>query len=273
MRAFSPAQPPARRTLTSWTLTDLPAEIATEYFAAIVTNSGTISAGNQTKVSTLLATLQTAGLYRKVRALYLYHGNTLNAARLNALNPTTNPGAHVITWTGSPTLDANGGFTPAVGAYGLTALHPDGAGLTDLFGAGMGFYSTSNAATSEYTMGVYDELYLAPKETGTSKSRCSGTFNSGTVQDLSGFHFVSREPSSGSVKMFRNGAVHTTTTKAFASGYGIALATGRVKVGGMIEAGVTHYASTTPVKLSVITDGLSESEVATLNTAIQAYVA
>lgn len=256
---------------SAWTLADLPGDIADEYFAAITANSGTISAGNQAAVLGLLEDLQDAGILRRMVAVYLYHGNTLNAARLNVMNPGTWPGAWPITWVGSPTLNASGGFTPASGKYG-SALHPDLAGLTDLHGGGLGFYSTSNAASAEYTMGLFNEFYLAPKEGSGAYNRLSGTFNAvGANQNLSGFHFACRERNSSTIRAYRDGTNYSTVTKAFVTGYGVASATAYARVGGMLD-GVTHYTSTTPIRLSIVTEGMTVAEVGDLSTAIATYI-
>jgi hypothetical protein len=107
---------------TAWSLADLPGETADEYFAAIAANSGTISTANQTAVRNLLNGLHTQGLFDDVLVLYLFHGNHLNAARLNAMNPTLLDGAAAIAWTGSPTLNASGFVHP--GADTMTSLLP-----------------------------------------------------------------------------------------------------------------------------------------------------
>lgn len=256
--------------VTQWTFADLPADIATEYFAAIVANGGTISAGNQAAVLGLLEDLQAAGILRRMIAVYLYHGNTLNAARLNVMTPGTWPGAWPITWTGTPTLNASGGFTPTAVNYG-SALHPDLAGLTELHGGGLGFYSTSNAASGEYSMGLFSDFYLAPKEGTGAYYRLSGTFvSAGANQDLSGFHFACRERNSSTIRAYRNGTNYSTVTRAFSEGFGTSTAD-YMRVGGMLD-GVTHYPSTTPIRLSLVTEGLTTTEVGSLNTAIVNYI-
>jgi len=255
-----------------WTLADLPSEIATEYFAAIVSNSGTISSENQTAVDTLLNALYDIGVYRRVRALYLFHGNTLNAARLNAINPGTWPGAWPITWVGTPTLNASGGFTPSGTAYGI-AYHPDGLGLTSLTGGGLGFYGVNNDSAGEYSEGIYGEFFTAPKTGGGSGCALSNTFlATGADRDLSGFHFSCRERDfSSTLRIYRNGTEYANGTKAFLTSYN-RFDYNYARIGGMLESPSTHYTATTPRRLSIATEGLTAAEVADLNTAIAAYI-
>lgn len=249
----------------------LPADLASDYFSAINSQGGTISTGNRQAVSDFLAALYEASILRRVIALYLYHGNALNSARLNVINPTTVYGSWVLTWNGTPILNAAGGFTPTASNYGI-AMMPDFAGLTEYSGMGMGFYSTSNSSSGEYSMGLFAQCYLAPKEGTGAFCRFSGTFNSvGTNRDLSGFHFACRERGmSSTIRAYRNGVEYGNATKAFNNDY--AATNHAIRVGGMFEAPSTHYTSTTPIRLSIVTEGLTSSEVAALNTAVSAYI-
>lgn len=259
---------------TVWTLNNLPAEIAAEYFAAITTNSGTISTDNQTAVSNLLEGLNDAGMFDDILALYLFHGNHLNAARLNVMNPTTIDGSGMITWVGTPTLNVSGGITPSSGNYGK-ACHPHYMGLhnfTNFNGAGIGFYSTSNSATSERTIGNITDFYLAPKYSGTSEVAVSNSAITGTAQDLSGFHFGTREPSSDNIAAYRNGAAYLTGTRGFTQIYSVINDQGILHVGGCNNNGSGNLTSTTPIRLALVTRGLLAAQVATLNTLIQTYI-
>lgn len=254
---------------TTWTIAELPNDTADEYFAQITANSGVISSDNQDAVRNLLQGLYDDGLYSKVLALYLYHGNHLNAARLNAINPGTHPGSWAIVWVGSPTLNASGGITPSSGNYGKS-IHPDGAGLSLRSGAGLGFYSTSDAASSEYTMGIETLFHLSPKQSGVSKLSVGGYEVTGTVQDLSGFHFGSREPNTNVQAAYRNGTQYLTNSGGSFPNLGYCITPELAIVGG--RRGSVLSASTTPIRLSIFTTGLLSAEVATLNTLIQTYI-
>lgn len=252
----------------TWSLDDLPDDIADEYFAAVTANSGTISANNQTAVRNLLQGLYDNGLYDDVFLLYLFHGNHLNAARLNVINPTLNVGAFPLTWTGSPTLNPSGGITPSSGNFGVAA-NIDGLGITDLSGAGLGFFSTSNAAANENTIGHLLYFFLAPKRSTDSGFALSNIELTATAQDLSGFHFASREPNSANVAAYRNGTSYNTTTRVFTQSY--ISDTDYIHIGGCND-GTANLASTTPIRLAIVTDGLTSSQVATLNTLVQTYI-
>lgn len=259
---------------TIWTLDDLADDLADEYFAAIASNSGTISSGNQTAVRNLLNGLQAQGLLKEVCCLYLFHGNHLNAARLNVVNPTLIDGSGVITWVGSPGLSASGTLTPSSGNYGI-GPHPHTMGLTEFVsfsGAGLGFNSTSNAATSEYTAGNIANLYLAPKHSGVSEFAASNSALTGVVQDLSGFHFGTREPDSDNLKAYRNGVKYIDATRGFTQVYSVGNDAGRLHVGGCNNNGSGNLTSTTPINLWILTRGLSESQCAALNTLRQTYI-
>ena len=120
-------------------------------------------------------------------------------------------------------------------------------------------------------MGHFSEFYLAPKEGTGAYNRISGTYNTaGANQDLSGFHFACRERNSSTVKAYRNGTNYSTVTKAFSAGYSSSQLD-YARVGGMLD-GSTHYPSTTPVRLSVVSEGLTASEVGDLSSAISTYI-
>lgn len=253
----------------TWSLASLPNDTADAYFAQIAANSGTISANNQTAVRNLLQGLHNQNLYRKVLALYLFHGNTLPAARLNAINPGPHSGTWNIVWVGTPTLNASGGITPSVGNFGR-GFHPDSMGLSFRSGAGLGFFSTSNAAASEFTMGIESLFHISPKTAGVSRTAIGGNEIAGTVQDLSGFHFASREPNSNIQALYRNGTQYLSDgTQGFPLGsYTTTPELGII--GG--RRGTVLSASTTPIRLSIITEGLSSAEVSALNTLVSTYI-
>jgi len=255
---------------TDTATTDSVDVLAEEYINAVITAGGTISAPKQVKVDTLITDLRANNLLNKIKALYLYHGNTLAGAAFNAVNPTSILGAFPITWVGSPTLNADGGFTPASGKYGITNFHPDGGGLTSDSGAGMGFYTDGTIGGSEYTMGLFNNFYFAP---GQGVVQISGAYKSGVAQTTSGFYFATREPASSNIKTYRNGTVNINTTEAFSVAYSATTVGSFALVGGMKEHPSTIYPSTAPLRLSIFTEGLLAAEVTILNTLIQNYLA
>lgn len=252
---------------TNANLYDADAQI---YFNAIAAASGTITDAKKLKVSDLFTGLKSNSLYNKIKALYLYHGNNLTAASYNALNPTAVLGSFKIDWTGTPTLNANGGFTPASGKYGNTNFHPDGGGLTSTSGAGMGFYCDGSVDAAEYTMGLYQYFQFSP---GQGNAMIGGTNIVLTGTTGSGFHFISREPASTTCKSYRNATVITTAIRSFVGAYSANTSGSYSLVGGMKEHPSTVYPSVTPVRVSLFTEGLLAAEVTILNTLIQNYIA
>jgi len=276
MRAFSPAQPPCSRPAAlmggaaTWSFDDLPGEIATEYFAAIATAGGTISSGNQAAVLTMLESLQAAGLLQKIRALYLMHGNTLDSAKIETLNPTTNPGSYPITWNGTPTLFSSGGFTSTAGNYAITA-HPDAIGLTPLTGAGLVFYADSGG-NDDATCGC-ENFFFWPRKDGAVYGYL--TLGNGAAQyvardnAIDGLHCGMRESQSGSIKAYRNATRWMNLTSAISLEM-YNTGTNAIRFGGTRISG-SHLTSTATIRLAAITRGIPEASIATLNTIIQDY--
>jgi hypothetical protein len=241
-------------------------------FDAVEGDSGTISGALKTKVNNLFIGLKAQSLYTKMKALYLYLGGNAGGSAFNAVNPTSAPGSFKITWQGTPTFDAGGGFTPASGNYGITNFHPDGAGLTASTGAAMGFVNTATIA-NEYTMGVFGQFYFAPQNDGTSGyARISGAFKNGAATGGTGFHIATREPATSNIKTFHNGSIVINSTEAFFDSYAGDSVGSYCLVGGMKEHPSTVYPSTTPVKMSFFSEGLTPTQAGNLNTLIQAYI-
>jgi hypothetical protein len=244
---------------------------AQAYFDAIVAQSGTISSPNKTKVNDFIVGLKAQGLWTKMKCVYLYHGNVLNAARLNAKNPLTTTGAFCITWVGTPTLDANGGMTPSSGNYGNTNFHPDGGGLTSTTGASMGFVNTATISANEYTMGLFAEFYFSPAQ-DNAYARIGGAFKTGTRNGTAGFHMATREPATNNIKSYFNGTLGINATEPFVTDYAGASTGSFCAVGAMKEHPSTVYPSVAPLKLSFYGEGMTSVEAGALNTLIQAYI-
>lgn len=252
-----------------------PTELADDYLAAVSSAGGTVSGAMQTKVTELIVGLYDAGLWQRIKCLYLFHGNTNNAALLNAINPTTLLGAYSGTWVGTPTLNADGGFTPSSGNYFNSNFHPDGGGLLDLNGGGIFFYGTSNIAGGEYPIGLESTFFLAPNANGTQAFvRCSGNTSTAVAAvDTSGFHWGGREANSENVRAYRNGTQYIAETIAFASHYAGIDTTSRCFIGARRDQ-VTPAtnASTMPLRLAGFSLGLTSAQVAAFNTLVQEYV-
>lgn len=241
-------------------------------FDAVEGASGTISGALKTKVNNLFIGLKAQSLYTKMKALYLYLGGNAAGAAFNAVNPTSAPGSFKITWQGTPTFDAAGIFTPSSGNYGITNFHPDGAGLTATTGAAMGFVNTATIA-NEYTMGVFGQFYFAPQNDGTNGyARISGGFKQGAAQAGAGFHMCTREPATSNIKSYKDGSIVINATEAFFDSYAGDSVGSYCLVGGMKEHPSTVYPSTTPVKMSFFSEGLTPTQAGNLNTLIQAYI-
>lgn len=249
--------------------------LAEAYLAAITTNGGTINEANSNKVTSLLDGIESSGLDRYLKALYLFHGNTYASASLNALNPLNVTGSFYGSFTGSPTLNANGGFTPATGKYFTSNFHPDGGGLTDLSGGGMFFYGTSDITGGEYPIGLASTFYLAPNADGTNASICvSGSGSAATKVATNGFHWGGREANSSTVKAYRNGVEYISASVAFSSHYAGGYVADYAVVGGRRnQPSALYNASTMPLRLAGFSKGLTSTQVQTFNTLIQEYVA
>lgn len=227
---------------------------------------GTISDLNKTKIRTLFSDLKAAGVYNKIKMLYLYHGNNSSSGALNAVNPTDLLGAYKILWTGTPSFNANGGLNASAGVRGNTQFQADGGGLTFLSGAGMGFYTDETVGANEYSMGIYPDFWYGATAAGVA---LSNTYAVITGDNSIGLHFATRESESNSVKTYSGNTLVSTSATNFVSVFNSNNTP--AYVGGMLELANTWYSATTDIRLSVFTIGLTAAEVAALNTCFQTY--
>lgn len=245
------------------------------YYDAVVNAGGTINEARASKAATLISSIVDSGLARYIKCLYLFLGGTEASASLNALNPTSLVGAFKGTFVGSPTLNTDGGFTPASGKYFTSGFHPDGGGLTDLTGGGMFFYGTSDITGGTYPIGLASTFYFTPNANGSSALvRCSGLESTPVAAVATdGFHWAGREANSSTIKAYRNGTQYISETISFDTGYATGYPTTTARIGGRRDqATPADNASTMPLRLAGFTKGMTSTQVASLNTLIQAYI-
>lgn len=255
-----------------WTDADEGAAVATEYFAAVVAAGGTISAPNQARVTALMVDLAEADLLKQIKVLYLYHGNTLNSAAINAVNPGGQLGSYPIVWTGTPTLHTDGGFTASNTAYGVPVLHIDSV-FTYQTGLSAGYWGGTGATGGgDYPIGADPGFYHSPN---TGYTRMGGTFKAGSAQTATQFHVGTREPYSTTIRAYRNTTQWIDTTEAWPVSdlYTTELEAMSIGIGRLREYGSGGYASTQIQNLTFVGRGLTAAQVSDFSAAVAEYMA
>lgn len=254
-----------------WTDADEGDAVADAYFAAIVAEGGTISAPNQARVTALMVALAEADLLKQIKVLYLYHGNTLDSAAINAVNPGGQPGSYPIVWTGTPTLDADGGFTASASAYGVPVLHIDSV-FSYQTGLSLGFWGASTPGGADYPIG-YGTVYHSPN---TGYTRIAGAFKGdGSPQDPLQFHVGTREPNSDIIRAYRNTTRWVDATEAWpeADLYTSPLEAGSIGIGRLKGYGGEEYDSVMKQSLTFVGRGLLAAQITDLSAAFAEYMA
>lgn len=257
-----------------WTATDEGTAVAADYFAAITTAGGTISAPNQARVTNLMIALAQADLLKQIKVLYLFHGSTLASAAINAINPGGQLGSFPIVWTGTPTLDVNGGFTASNSNFGVPVLHIDSV-FTYQTGLSAGFWGSTGATPgNDYPIGHDPGFYHSPI---TGFTRMGGLFkgSGGLAQDPTQFHVGTREPYSTTIRAYRNTTRWLDTTEAWpvADLYTTPLEAASIGIGRLREYGTAGYASTQKQHLMFVGRGLNATQVTNFYNAVAGYMA
>jgi hypothetical protein len=95
---------------------------ATAYINAVLSNGGTLSAGEQTAIDTLFVDLKTNSLYNKFYAIYPFAGAVASSNMLNAKNPIDSDAAFRITFSGGWVHDTNGSNANGSNCLGNTHI-------------------------------------------------------------------------------------------------------------------------------------------------------
>lgn len=239
---------------------------------AFFTAAGITDATQKTAVNTLVLGLKAASLWTPMKAIYPIVGGTATTHKYNLKDPRDLDAAYRITWTGTQTHASTGVLSNGTTGYGKTFFTPSTGGFTSSNGA-IGYYSrTNDNSTAQYDMGSCDAASANNVVVISRYNTGNAIFGVGTstfacavaVADSLGFYISSR--------------VSATNTSGYKNGSLIK----NIADGGT-QPSVPLFLlclsnNTTPAFFSkkecafaFISDSLSDSQAATLNTLVQAY--
>jgi len=239
---------------------------------AFFTAAGITDATQKSAVTTLTLALKQNSLWTKFYAIYPLVGGTATTHKWNLKDPRDLDAAYRITWVGTQTHASTGVLSNGTTGYGRTFFTPSTNGFSSSNGA-IGYYSRTNDNSSpQYDMGscsaasANNVIVISRYNTGnaifgvgTSTFACAVA-----VADSLGFYVSSR--------------VSATNTSGYKNGSLIK----NIADGGTQPAVPIFLLclnnNTTPAFFSkkecafaFISDTLSDSEVATLNTLVQSF--
>jgi hypothetical protein len=120
---------------------------------AFISAAGITNPTQQSAITNLVASLQGAGLWNKMYAIYPFVGGNANSHKYNLKNPQDTDAAFRLTFYGNWTQNSNGITGNAFDTYAQTYLSPQALSINT--NGSIGIYSRTNTAVG-YDMGAYD---------------------------------------------------------------------------------------------------------------------
>jgi len=228
----------------------------------------------QNAINQLVLDLKAASLWTKMQAIYPLVGGTATAHKFNLKNPVDSDAAFRLVFAGGWTHSATGALSNGVNGYADTKYIPatHGGSASSIH---MSYFSRQNTSGAFLEMGVagnsglgtnVGQLYIAPNLSGSTYIAVNMSGN----QVISGLntqgYFVTARTDASNMQLYKNGALVTnaTGTPNSASNYPIFL-------GGRNNNGTADVFTNRECAFATIGDGLNGTEVAALNTIIQAF--
>lgn len=240
---------------------------------AYITASG--NSAFATQINNFFVSLKSAGLYYKIYAIYPFLGTTETQHKWNAVNSLDTDAAFRLTFNGGGTYSNNGYQTNGSNAYANSHLNPDSVQIVNSNGITVTI-GTNNATAKSDTVeiGAFNDVTKAAliqvKKNNSTYDR--GTRMNGSVITSSGVNeargiWVSTKQTAIMTKFYRN----NTLIGSGASG-GL-LSNSLVFIGNMsFGAGIySNGYSNQRIQTTMIHQGFSDAEVATLTTIIDTF--
>jgi hypothetical protein len=219
------------------------------------------------------------GIWTKMKAIYPFVGGTSSTHKWNLKDPRDLDAAFRLVFSGGWTHSSTGALPNGTNAYADTYLTPS----TVLSNANhhLSYYSRTQALTNSIEIGVGSNVgnYSAhfrirftggafvDKFTFASGNTLTDALISTTNTDSRG-HFLGNILSISNRKTFKNGTVQGTNTSTISN----TLGTSNIYLGAYnSQPNTAMLFSTKQCAFSSIGDGLTDTEVGNLYTAVQAY--
>jgi hypothetical protein len=235
--------------------------------------SGITDATQKNAVNQLVVDLKAASLWAKIKALYPMVGGTASTHKWNLKDPRDLDAAFRLVFNGGVTHSASGFAPNGTNGYAETYFNPSTEASVSRSNFCLGYYGVTNesATGARAQMGVYgtnasNAIFMRfNTTTALYRVMVSGDRISGANGNTStGFISISTI-ALNTQKLYKNGSVldtNTATTPALIQNATVHI--GRTNGGSIFYANTTHA-------LSFISEGLSDAEMISLNTAVQAF--
>ena len=232
---------------------------------AFITAAAITDATQQQAINTLVVDLKAQSLWTKMKAVYPFVGGTASSHKFNLKDPRDLDAAFRLIFNGTWIHSSTGSKPNAVNAFAQTRYTPSSNAVQNSHH--LSYYSRTNSNATEVEIGGVDASNGSLIEIRTSgvtyfRNNSGATYATYTDANSLGFYTVSRV-SSTQVKGFKNGALVATGNINSTS-----LGTREYYLGAFNDNGITQFYSSKECAFASIGSGLSDSEVATLNTLV-----
>jgi len=237
---------------------------------AFITASGITDATQKSAINTLVLDLKSYSIWTKLKVIYPFVGGSAFEHKFNLKDPQATNAAFRLVFTGGWTHSSNGAKPNGTNAYADTFFAPS-THLT-LNASSIGYYSGTNLAETSgdpINLGSFNtitESFLIRKTNANIDSRNNGALTTYATAVMKGF-FVSSKQSSTVTDVYLDGTQQATSNS------GGTLPSIECQIG-TCQLSTGPYASGWVVndfRFVFFGDDLSDSEVANLTTAVQAF--
>jgi hypothetical protein len=255
--------------IDSWAgLTDITGIPSTDSDAqAFITAAGITDATQQSAINTLVTDLKGYSIWAKIKALYPFVGGTSSTHKWNLKDPRDLDAAYRLVFNGGWTHSSNGALPNGTNGYADTKLklQTNISATSHAFG----IYSRTNSTTGTQIWGGFDSalsLFAQNNLTGANFiDGAIGTLISYTANPSTRLLLATRR-SETDFEAYRNGVSlgtnSTNTTSAFNN---------NMFLGARNNTAATDFYSVHQLAFAFFSEGLTNTEVGNLNTAVVAF--
>lgn len=242
---------------------------------AFITAAGITDATQQSAINTLVTDLKGYGIWTKMKAIYPFVGGTSSTHKWNLKDPRDLDAAFRLVFSGGWTHSSTGALPNGTNGYADSFLIPSTS--LSVTSGHLSFYSRNNfedtscdfgsANRNAFNQPVAPENIILSRYTGLGFVAVYGTYNSNSQisnSDSRGYYIVNRN-SSTNTTAFKN----NTKVLDFAQTSG--LSPNSLTIGCENLGTLQIRFSSRECAFASIGDGLTDTEAANLNTAVQAY--
>jgi hypothetical protein len=244
---------------------------------AFITAAAITNATQQSAINTLVVDLKAYGVWTKMKAIYPFVGGTASTHKWNLKDPRDLDAAFRLVFSGGWTHSSTGALPNGTNGYADSKLNAGTVLVSS--STHLSYYSRTNTnpgAVTIFEIGVANfslnkRFIMAVRTTGDVFGSQSGAIASvinSSNTDARGL-FIGTRTSTTAIAQYKNGVLQTSNTISDTT----TLDSANVWLGGIQNVGnlTGAFWSNRECSFASIGDGLSNTEVANLYTAIQAY--